>query len=126
MAIWDSIMPEARFTPSYIKELENQIRKLGEAAYFEHEVVEPDTPEAGATRPPALTKEVMESKEVVSAAIKAGAAGIKEVPKRDDTTDSSPWGKRWDSHARKLDELLKPPPEVCQPSQIEQVMAAVQ
>jgi hypothetical protein len=126
MAIWDSIMPEARFTPSYIKELENQIRKLGEAAYFEHEVVEPDTPEAGATSPPALTKEVMGSKEVVSAAIKAGAAGIKEVPKRDDTTDSSPWGKRWDSHARKLDELLKPPPEVRQPSQIEQVMAAVQ
>jgi hypothetical protein len=118
-------MPEARFKPDYIKELENQIRKLGEAAYVEHEAVEPDPLEAGTTSSPVLTKEAMGNKEVVSTASKAGAAGTKEVPKRDNTTASASGGKRWDDLARNIDNLINQP-EARQPSQIEQVMAAVQ
>jgi hypothetical protein len=48
MSIWYNITPEARFTPSYMKELENQIRRLGEAsveyAAVEHVAVEPERP----------------------------------------------------------------------------------
>ncbi len=127
MAFWDAIMPEARFTPSYLKELENQMRKLGDSAYVEHEAVEPASPEAS----PALTKEVVDNKEVLSAASKevptAGTSilPIKEVIKSGSKTSGSGSGKRWDSDARGVDELLRTP-EVRQPSQIELVMAAVQ
>jgi hypothetical protein len=41
--MWDSILPEARCTPSYIKEMEGQIRRLGDAAAFEYTAVDPVT-----------------------------------------------------------------------------------
>ena len=120
LVLWDSITPEARCTPCYIKELENQVRQLGAVAPVEYEAVETEPPEPSADSLPTHTKEVVVVKEVVSAASKLGQ--VKEVR---NTPSSATWGKRWDSHARRLDELLKEP-EVQQQSQIEQVMAAVQ
>jgi hypothetical protein len=154
MSIWYNITPEARFTPSYIKELENQIRKLGDAnveyaAVEQVEQVAVELPGSGPTGSPAPAKEVTEEntevasaaikevdsaaikevasaemKEVVSAASQTGADGVKKVPKKGITTGRSPWGPHWDSHARKVDELLAEP-KVRQPSQPELVMAAI-
>jgi hypothetical protein len=79
--------------------IENQIRKLGDAAYVEHEAVETAPPESGAASSPTLTKEVMVNKEVVSVASKevvnkevASAGPDQEVESRisPEATGSSP------------------------------------
>jgi hypothetical protein len=81
--------------------------------------------EAGALTDPTLDGVVSAAiKEVASAATKAGTAVVKEVPEKDKTTGRSPWGSRWDSHARKVDDLLAEP-TVREPSQPELVMAAI-